>query len=366
MEQLRGWPFGWQGVVRHTGNVPLSKNVKSIMNGLMALADANALIAAGKKLHIAGDEAALRQLGRGIWIGGTIPYFLTSDGGVVEREKVFVTQLPDAVTQATTGLVDIGHIPAITTEAPRNGFSIVIVPGMSEIHTTYALTASSVPGIYDIPIIGWISGIHLDDIGKTTPKVFDGATGETAYNRIAVMHATLAGGKAASIGTINLFKPGSGDDIVFRQHSFTAGECTINGRPDDFYDYVTRKRLDTTLPLITELAGKHINVSFQSIDAGSRTVAFYAPVMKNRVYRQAEPLPDYRAALIGATEKLNLSPFFSCNCILNYLYGRLEGNQSIPLPGPATFGELAHVLMNQTLVYLSLTDKTSPRAAHRS
>ncbi len=327
------------------------------MNELVDLAVANALIDAGKKLHFAGDESALRHLHRGSWIGGTIPYFLTTKGGVVERQKVLATQFPDDVTQVTTQLIDIGRIPAITSEAPRHGFSVVIAPGMSDIHTTYALTASSIPGIFEHPIIGWIAGIHLDDLGKLTPKVFDGMTGEVSDNRIAVMHASLSSSKAAAIGIVNLFKPGSGDEIVFPQHSFSVKECTINGRPGDFYDYAVEKALDVKLPLVTEFSGVAINVSFQAIDAESRTVKFYAPVMRNRVYRQADPLPDYRAALIGAIEKLNISPVFSCNCVLNYLYGRLEGEQYIPLPGPATFGELAHILMNQTLVYLSLVDR---------
>lgn len=327
------------------------------MNELISISEANALIAAGRKLHAAGDEAALRRLQRGNWIGGTIPYFLTRTGGVVEREKVLVTELPDVVTQVTTQMIDIGHIPAITTEAPRHGFSIVIVPGLSDIHTIYALTAISVPGIRELPIVGWISGVHLDEIGKTTPKVFDGMTGDVSDNRIVVMHATLPKNKAAEVGTINLFEPGDGDEIVFHAPSFAAGECEINGVAENFYDYAVRKGLDTKLPLVTELGGEFINVSFQEIHAETRSVRFYAPVMGRRVYRQAASLPDYRAALVGATETLNLSPVFSCNCILNYLYGRLEGEQFIPVPGPATFGEIAHILLNQTLVYLTIKDK---------
>jgi hypothetical protein len=171
------------------------------------------------------------------------------------------------------------------------------------------------------------------------------------------MHAAISNGKSATIGTVNLFTPGPGDEIVFPQHSFSVKECTINGQADDFYDYAVRKALDVTLPLVTDLAGVGLNVSFQAIDAESRTVKFYAPVIRDRIYRQAAPLPDYRAALVGAIEKLNIEPVLSCNCILNYQYGRLEGEQFIPMPGPATFGELAHVLMNQTLVYLQLVDK---------
>ena len=129
------------------------------------------------------------------------------------------------------------------------------------------------------------------------------------------------------------------------------------GQRDDFFTYAVRNNLELHHPLVTDLNGEPISVALKVIDAETRSVQFYAPVMKGRVYRQAAPLADYRAALVGATEQLNLSPVFSCNCILNYLYGRLEGEQYIPVPGPATFGELAHVLMNQTLVYLSVSDR---------
>jgi hypothetical protein len=327
------------------------------LNELVSIRQANALIDAKTMLHVAGDEAALRQLHRGTWFGGTIPYFLTREGGLVEREKVFVTSFPDCVADVRIKLIDIGRIPAIATDAPRNGFSFVIVPGMSDIHTIYSLTAGSIPGIREAPIIGWVAGVHLDDLGKATPKVFDGATGEASDKRIVVMHAALPGNKKAHVGMINLFRPGGEDRIVFQESSFSAGHCTINGRPEDFYDYAVRKQLDTTLPLVTERSGDLINVSFQAIDARSRTVKFYAPVMKECSYRQATPLPDYRQALVDATRSLDIDPIFACNCILNYVHGHLEGAQSIPLPGPATFGELAQVLMNQTLVYLTVTDK---------
>jgi hypothetical protein len=327
------------------------------LNTLLTVRDANDLIAERRILHIAGDETALRQLGRGSWIGGTIPYFLTSEGGVVERERVFVTELPAVVKNVTTQFIDIGHIPAITTDAPHNGFSIVIVPGLTDIHTTYGLTANSIPGIHDAAVVGWISGVHLDDVGKLTPKVFDGVTGEVSDNRIVVMRATIPSAKVAIVGIVNVFEPGAGDAVVFSESNFFAGPCSINGVLEDFYDYTMRKGLDLTLPLITELSGNLINVSFQKIDHAERRVHFYAPVMKGRTYHQAAPMPDYRKALIEAAKRLHLDPAFACNCILNYVHGKLEGDQFIPLPGPATFGELAHILVNQTLVYLVIKDK---------
>ena len=49
-------------------------------------------------------------------------------------------------------------------------------------------------------------------------------------------------------------------------------------------------------------------------------------------------------------------PVFACNCILNYLYGKLEGKKTGHLTGPFTFGEIAHQLLNQTLVRLCVYD----------
>jgi hypothetical protein len=126
---------------------------------------------------------------------------------------------------------------------------------------------------------------------------------------------------------------------------------------EDFYAYAVRNAFDLQRPLVTELGGEFLNVSLKAIDAESHSVQFYAPVMRGRVYRQAAPLPDYRAALIEVAEKQRLAPVLSCNCYHNYAYGGLEGKVFIPLPGPVVFGEVAHVLMNQTLVCLSIIDK---------
>ncbi len=41
-------------------------------------------------------------------------------------------------------------------------------------------------------------------------------------------------------------------------------------------------------------------------------------------------------------------------CILNYLYGGLEGKRAGSLQGPVTFGEIAYLLHNQTMVTLTI------------
>ena len=45
---------------------------------------------------------------------------------------------------------------------------------------------------------------------------------------------------------------------------------------------------------------------------------------------------------------------FSCNCILNFLFGELEGQKIGDLHGPVTFGEIGYQLLNQTLVVLRI------------
>ena len=49
---------------------------------LHSTTEVNRKIANGKPLLSAGSEEALRQLTKGNWIGGTIPYFMDEAGGV--------------------------------------------------------------------------------------------------------------------------------------------------------------------------------------------------------------------------------------------------------------------------------------------
>jgi hypothetical protein len=51
---------------------------------------------------------------------------------------------------------------------------------------------------------------------------------------------------------------------------------------------------------------------------------------------------------------------FSCNCILNYLYAELEGKRTGAITGPITYGEIANLLLSQTLVRLLVNDVPAP------
>jgi hypothetical protein len=107
------------------------------------------------------------------------------------------------------------------------------------------------------------------------------------------------------------------------------------------------------MPLVADYNGTYINTSVKAVMDGK--VDLYAPVFRGIEYRFATPVSDYTKEFgkrIGDSQ--SGEPFFSCNCILNYLYGKLEGKSTPPYFGPVTFGEVAYQLINQTLVYCEI------------
>ncbi|MCB0414559.1 MAG: hypothetical protein KDD50_09505, partial [Bdellovibrionales bacterium] len=84
-----------------------------------------------------------------------------------------------------------------------------------------------------------------------------------------------------------------------------------------------------------------------------KVVNFYAPVFPNVEYKLAKPIENYASQFEKSIPQEAGDLTFSCNCILNFLYGELEGKQ-INVNGPMTFGEIAYQLLNQTMVYVTL------------
>lgn len=318
---------------------------------LKTIAEVSDLILAGRRLLLAGDEKNLQSLPIGNWVGGTIPYFMTEAGGRTTREGIWVTELPPEVESVEILSYDADTLRTISEKAPENGFTFLILPCNSQVHLRYAQEAPDYPRMYQRPILGWVSGVHLDDVGKVSPKAMDGHTGELFADRAVAMHCTLVAGRTARVGIINLFRQGEGDVITFPTDGFRATDCWINGEPRPFAAYVREKGIDTRLPLVANYSGAMINVSFQAVEHAA--VEFFAPVFHGVEYKVAAPLHDYAAKFRQAIPD-GLAPAFSCNCILNYLHSDLEGKVIPGMQGPATFGEIAYQLLNQTLVYLSI------------
>jgi hypothetical protein len=131
--------------------------------------------------------------------------------------------------------------------------------------------------MYLKPLLGWIAGIHLDDLGRQAPQVVNGATGEFDGARAIVMHVPLPDEQYARLDIVNLFEPGDGDRIRFTEAGFHAHECLVNGKLVNFADYLATHKIDTRLPLVADYSGAMINVSVKGVDAADRRVDFYAP-----------------------------------------------------------------------------------------
>jgi hypothetical protein len=314
-----------------------------------------ALLAAGKTLILAGEEELLRALPRGHWIGGTIPYFMTQDGGRTSRERIFVEEVPALAKARPPVVYDTASISRVGEDAPENGYSVLILPAFTAIHEQYALNAPSYPQLFMKAIAGWISGIHLDDLGRKTPQVFNGQTGEAIADRGVALHIDLPSSHLAQIGIVNIFEPGEGDAITFPSTGFEVGECAVNGERQSFHDYIVRSKIDTRLPLVANFCGALINVSIQGLDAARSKVKLYAPVFDGATYRFARPVESYPQGFAAAIPPDVTNPVFTCNCVLNYLYGELENRRTGALLGPMTFGEIAYQLLNQTLVHVTIT-----------
>lgn len=322
------------------------------MNTLLTLEEAAAAIANGRPLLIAGTEALLAKLPRGRWIAGTIPYFMGPDGGVVTHDRLFVTSLPDVVLDARVASYDAQTLPRIADEAAAVDVTFVVLPGFSEVHHAYARDGQSWPRLFDRPIVGWIAGFDLGGPGGARAKVMDGATGALFEDRAVALHARLADGHAAFVDIVNIFEQGQGPVIRFPEGGFSVSGCTVDGKPENFARWVAEQKVDTQLPLVADYNGAFVNVSFQDVDAAAGTVKFYAPVFPHMEYRLARPVADYAQAFAKALDARSVSPVFACNCILNFLYGKLEGRRTGQLVGPITFGEVAYMLLNQTAVYV--------------
>ncbi len=321
---------------------------------LFTVQEVEASIRRGDGLLLAGEEALLRQLPRGNWIGGTIPYFMTREGGVVDHERVFVNELPLGLSCRGVRRYGGGDVHRVYSELPDDGFGVAIMPASSPVHLVFALGAPNFEQFAVRPLIGWISGVHLGELGSKAPQVFDGTTGEALGEQAVVMHVGLPRGKVAELGVLNIFREGSGPAITFPSSGFSASEVEVDGQRQNFAEYIKRSGLDTRLPLVADYCGTAINVSYQAVDDANGEVFFYAPVFAGIPYRHAAPVGDYVAEFTSQLPReLDQRIAFSCNCILNFLYSNLEGKKT-GIACPITFGEIAYQLLNQTMAYVTI------------
>lgn len=311
------------------------------------------LILDGRRLFLAGSAQALAQLPRGDWIGGSICCFMDRDGGLCSEDRIFVTEVPLQATQIEIREYREDSLPQLYSDAPGNGFTFLLVPSEAPFLQTFARDASRSDGFLIKPVVGWVTGVPLNEAETSRAIVVNGQTLQTSSGFALAMHVSLPSNQVAELSIINIFEPGDGDAITFDRSSFRVSECLVNGQRTNLASYIKSRGLDTRLPLTADYCGNTVNVAIRHLDPKDETVSFFGTVRPTVVYRFAKPVPDYAAAFARAIPQ-QADAVFSCNCVLNYLYGELEGKRTGTIAGPMTFGEIAHILLSQTLVQLRI------------
>jgi len=323
---------------------------------LVSYETASQLIESGRLLHIAGTEALLKKLPKGKWIGGSTEYFMAKEGGKVSGDLLFVTDFSKTMSVYEKFKIqsyDEKNICKVSSDAYENGFSVLILPFDSAVHKEYAQNAAGYENMFMRHIAGWISGLNLDKQGQT-PVTVNGLTGEAFSDKAVALHLQTKEDKTVSVNIINIFEQDTDSPIIeFTEEGFHVKKCLVNGKELVFADYIAKNKIDTKIPIVGDYSGSGVNISFKSIENG--TVNFYAPVFQGIKYRIAKPVSDYVALFNERiSEHTDVTSAFSCNCILNFLYGNLENNKIEAFAGPITFGEIAYQLVNQTLVYVTV------------
>jgi len=304
----------------------------------------------GGLLHISGTQALLEKLPKGNWLGGTGEHFMGADGGVVTKTHLFVTPMPYDTYKIQTYTADT--IKNVVKDGYDNGFTIVILPFGSPINSAYALNANDYEEMYMRPIAGWVAGRNLEN-PEQIPKVGNGQLGEVYDDKGVAVHIQLPEGKVASVNIVNIFSPSDDVPVLeFDEENSLVRNCIVNGEKKPFVDFLKEYNVSNLAPMIGDYSGAAVNISLQAVNEDG-SVQMAAPPAKGIKYRWATPVADYAAAFQSHAKELegkNIA--FACNCLYNFMYGQLEGKKIPVFAGPATWGEIAYKLVNQTFVYV--------------
>jgi hypothetical protein len=320
---------------------------------LLTFEETAKLIKEGKTLHLAGNATLLQKLPKGNWIGGSTEYFMEKGGGKITDNLVFVDVLP--YTDFRVAVYTETTLADVAKDAYDNGFSIVIMPFDSAVHKLYAGKAPEFSDIFIKNIVGWIAGTNLLDDSQT-PAVFDGVSGEVFSDRAVVLHLKVPDDRIVSVGIVNIFSQDTlSPTIQFDHDGFSVTKALIDGQEVNFAEYLVQNNIDTRLPLVGDYSGAGVNISFKIIE--NDVVYFYTPVFAGIQYKLAQKIGTYVDEFERHLKNLpEMQSVFSCNCILNFLYGKLEGKEINNFYGSVAFGEIAYQLLNQTLVYVTVSE----------
>jgi hypothetical protein len=323
---------------------------------LKTINEVSKMLKNGEWLHVSGSEDLLKKLPAGNWAGGTIEYFMGEEGGVTTDEKLFVNKLDFSPVKIS--VYDENNIQNITKDAYENGFSIAIMPFNSKVLEVYAKNSPFYEGMFVKSIVGWVTGTNFSKAGQT-PFAINGIDQSIYTNKAVVMHVNLPQSHTANIGIVNIFTPNENSPVVeFTVEETFVKNCLIDGKETNLAGYLKENSIDIKVPLVGAFGDAWLNASFFNVDYEKGITHIATPVFPGVKYHFGKPVSDYPASFNKALAKFdeNTKAIFSCNCAFNYLFGELEGKKLSCFRGPASFGEIAYQLLNQTLVYLTVVE----------
>jgi hypothetical protein len=290
---------------------------------LQSIPEVQAAIMAGESLFLAGSRETLSQLPRGSWVGGSICYFRADEGKSGPQSSVYATGIPEFALGTDVADYGIQDLAEIYGDAPPNGFTFLVLPAETELLRTFAKEAPAWTGFLIRPVVGWVSGVRVDRIGKDSPAVFNGRTGGVYEDRCAALHVWLPPNKVADPETVSL--------------------------PDDAGATVIP--FPTPSPNGIESPGG----AYQRTGRICRAANPLSQVLPGVSYRFAGPVAKDFPILANSQKPLDRKLALASNCILNYLYGFLEGPTS-DLACPVSSGITVPGRLNQTVVRLVVRD----------
>ncbi len=318
--------------------------------------DVLGFIAEGRTMVLSASENLLDELPAGNWIGGTSPYFMDKEAGQFTTEKIFVDDFTNIGTNFKIGKYDKTNMKNIALDAFGNGFSVLIVPGDSSASFEFGVNSLTYENIFNNPIVGFVAGFDLAQLGTASPKVYNGKTKEKLPDDGVVLHVELPANKVARAEILNLDTIDTKSPAIrFPKTSYTQGECTIDGKAANIAEFLTEIKYKPLMPIIANYNGALINRDIKIVDTHKNEVTFFSPVFHDETYYLANFI-DNCHELFGeklVTQGRNIP--YCCICVSYYGMGNLE-NKKIQAEGVFAFGEIAFQLLNQTLVFLEIDE----------
>ncbi len=118
---------------------------QGVMNGIVSLDVAAALIQRGRVLVLGGSADALENLPRGRWIGGVAHRFMQESGCVSDAIGVYALDLTDYIDSPVTQSYSYLSVGSLFDEIPQGGFSFALMPAFSEVHRMFSIYSSLEP-----------------------------------------------------------------------------------------------------------------------------------------------------------------------------------------------------------------------------